>query len=815
MKLKDPHFQREADKYDKPIPSREVILQILSDRGEPLDFASLADALKLTDEVDLDALKKRLRAMERDGQLLYNRKRQYVPVGRTDLIAGRVIGHPDGFGFLQPEDGSPDLFLHAKQMRTLMHGDRALVSVRGLDHKGRREGALVEVLERGTTQVVGRYFVENGIGFVAPDNSRITQDILIPTDAVGEAKPGQIVVAAIVEQPSKLAQPRGKIVEVLGDHMAPGMEINVAIRSHELPYEWPQAVLEAADKFTFEVAAKDKKGRVDLRKIPLVTIDGEDAKDFDDAVYCERDEKNNWRLLVAIADVSHYVQPNGAIDREAALRGTSVYFPGKVIPMLPEILSNGLCSLNPKVDRLCMVCDIRLGSRGKLLSYEFVEGIMHSAARLTYTKMAAMVVDGDTALRSEYPSELVTHLDDLYALYKVLRKARDRRGAIDFETAETKIVFDENRKIEAIVPVERNDAHKIIEEYMILANVCAAKFLSKHKMPALHRSHAGPTPEKLVTVRQFLSGVGLTLEGGDDPTPTDYAKLLNSIQERPDKRLIQTVLLRSLSQAVYSPDVIGHFGLAHDYYAHFTSPIRRYPDLLVHRAIRHVLRGGKPSDFLYTHADMVTLGEHCSMTERRADDATRDVSAWLKTEYMQDHVGESFDGIISGVTGFGLFVELDKVYVEGLIHVTALTNDYYHFDPVRHQLKGENSGRVYRLGDKLRVMVARVDLDERKIDFVLADSDKPTTAKRKPKPKTSANPSAAAKPANKARQSGEKPPKKPKRKTTPAVKPQAEQTQRPAKAAKPKSSQASSSATTPKPKAKKSTKKSNARKTQD
>jgi ribonuclease R len=813
LKLKDPHFQREADKYEKPIPSREVILQILIDRGEPLDFTSLADALKLTDEVDLDALKKRLRAMERDGQLLYNRKRQYVPVARTDLIAGRVIGHPDGFGFLQPEDGSPDLFLHAKQMRTLMHGDRALVSVRGLDHKGRREGALVEVLERGTTQVVGRYFVENGVGFVAPDNSRITQDIVIPADAVGNAKPGQIVVAAIVEQPSKLAQSRGKIIEVLGDHMAPGMEINVAIRSHELPYEWPQPVLEAADKFTFEVAAKDKKGRVDLRNTALVTIDGEDAKDFDDAVYCERDEKNNWRLLVAIADVSHYVQPNGAIDREAALRGTSVYFPGKVIPMLPEILSNGLCSLNPQVDRLCMVCDIRLGPRGKLLSYEFVEGIMHSAARLTYTQVASMVVERKAAVRAEYPAELVAHLDDLYALYKVLRKTRDRRGAIDFETAETKIVFDENRKIKAIVPTERNDAHKLIEECMILANVCAAKFLDKHKMPALHRSHAGPTPEKLATLRQFLSGVSLTLDGGDEPTPSDYAKLLSSIQERPDKNMIQTVLLRSLSQAVYSPDVIGHFGLAHDYYAHFTSPIRRYPDLLVHRAIRHVLRGGKASDFIYSHADMVTLGVHCSMTERRADDATRDVSAWLKTEYMQEHVGESYDGIISGVTGFGLFVELAQVYVEGLIHITALTSDYYHFDPVRHQLKGENSGRIYRLGDKIRVTVARVDLEERKIDFVLADSEKPSSTKRKPKPKSSANPQAtASKPATKARQGGETPPKKSKRKTAAAAKPQTEQRQRASKPAKPTASKAP---TAPKPKAKKSTKKSNARKKQD
>lgn len=740
MKFKDPFHQREAEKYEKPIPSRELILGVLAENGQPMDFATLATALNLFDDIDLDALKKRLRAMERDGQLLYNRRREYVPVDRTDLIAGRVIGHADGFGFLKPDDGSADLFLHAKQMRTLMHGDRALVSVRGIDPKGRREGALVEVLERGTTQVVGRYFIEGGIGFVTPDNTRLSQDILIPPDATHGAKHGQIVVAAIVEQPSKRAQPSGKIVEVLGDHMAPGMEINVAIRSHELPFEWPDAVLEEADRFTFEVPETDKVGRVDLRNTPLVTIDGEDAKDFDDAVYCERDG-NNWRLLVAIADVSHYVRPDMAINREATERGTSVYFPGKVIPMLPEILSNGLCSLNPHVDRLCMVAEIHLGARGKLLSYRFMEGIMHSAARLTYTKMAQIVVERDAEMRAAYAPELVGHLDDLYALFKVLRKARDRRGAIDFETAETRIIFDAERKIEAIVPTERNDAHKLIEECMIMANVCAAKFLSKHRIPALHRVHEGPTPEKLADVRQFLGGLGLSLEGGDEPSPADYTRLLDSLQDRPDRHMIQTVLLRSMSQAVYSPETVGHFGLAQDHYAHFTSPIRRYPDLLVHRAIRHVLQGGKASDFLYKLADMTALGEHCSMTERRADDATRDVTAWLKCEYMQEQVGNTFNGVISGVTGFGLFVELSNIYVEGLIHITALTSDYYHFDPIRQQLTGENTGRKYRLGDTVTVTVARVDLDERKIDFVLASSDTQPRSGKKPTSKT-AKPSA-------------------------------------------------------------------------
>lgn len=767
MKVNDPHSQREAEKYDNPIPSRELILQVLDQSGQPLDFPDLSAKLHLSDERDLDALKKRLRAMERDGQLLYNRRRQYVPIAHTDLIAGRVIGHADGFGFLKPDDGTPDLFLHAKQMRSLLHGDRALVSVRGLDPKGRREGAVVEILERGTTQVVGRYFQEGGVGFVAPDNSRISQDILIPSENKGEAKHGQIVVAAIVEQPSKYAQPKGKIVEVLGDHMAPGMEIDVAIRSHQLPFEWSAEISEESDQFGYEVPANAKQGRVDLRNTPLVTIDGEDAKDFDDAVYCER-EGNNWCLLVAIADVSHYVRLGMAIDKEATERGTSVYFPGKVIPMLPEILSNGLCSLNPHVDRLCMVCEVRVGPRGKLLSYQFMEGVMHSAARLTYTKMAKIVVDREAETRNEYSPELCAHLDDLYELYKVLRKARDRRGAIDFETEETRIIFDAERKIEAIVPTQRNDAHKLIEECMILANVCAAKFLSKHRIPALHRVHDGPTPEKLADLRQFLSGLGLSMGGGDEPTPADYTALLDSLGERPDRHMIQTVLLRSMSQAVYSPEANGHFGLAQEHYAHFTSPIRRYPDLLVHRAIRHILRGGKVSNFDYKHKAMVALGEHCSMTERRADDATRDVTAWLKCEYMQEHVGDSFSGVISGVTGFGLFVELSDIYVEGLVHITALTSDYYHFDPARHQLTGENSGRIYRLGDTLQVTVARVDLDERKIDFVLVKTEggqerkpagknrksggkskgkKPSQPEQKPAAKTGAKPTGK-KPSN-------------------------------------------------------------------
>ncbi len=730
MKLNDPYRDREAEKYDNPIPSREVILTVLGDSEQPLDFLSLSNGLGLSAEQDLDALKRRLRAMERDGQLLFNRRKQYIPVKRTDLISGRVMGHADGFGFLIPDDGSDDLFLHAKQMRRVLHGDRILASVRSIDRKGRREGNVIEVLERGTEQVVGRFLIENGIALVVPDNKRISQDILVPPDATNGAQAGQIVVAAIVEQPTRRSQPMGRIIEVLGDHMAPGMEIGIALRSHELPFEWPEAVQQAAAKLGPTVPENAKTGRLDLRDTPLVTIDGADARDFDDAVYCER-EDDHWRLLVAIADVSAYVEPDDALDKEALLRATSVYFPGEVIPMLPEALSNGLCSLNPAVDRLCMVCEARIADDGEVLSYAFHEGVMHSAARLTYTQMAALVVDKDAALRSEYAA-IISHLDDLYTLYGDLRKQRYARGAIDFETTETRIVFGPDRKISQIVPTERNDAHKIIEECMILANVCAARFLKQHKIPALHRVHDQPNADKLEDVRTFLAGVGLSLGGGMEPEPADYARVMANIQGRPDTHLIQTVLLRSLSQAVYSPDTIGHFGLAHEDYAHFTSPIRRYPDLLVHRAIRHILRGGTAAKFRYSTADMVTLGEHCSMAERRADDASRDVESWLKCEYMQEHVGETYGGIISTVTSFGLFVELSDIYVEGLVHVTALTNDYYKFDPVRHRLTGESSGRTFRLGDPIEVKVARVDLDERKIDFVLNDvgDSKPSRSKK-------------------------------------------------------------------------------------
>lgn len=714
-KLRDPFADREATKYRRPISSREAILDWMEQIGQPVPFDNLARDLNLGSTEEMEALSRRLGAMLRDGQLVQNRRGEYCMVKLLPLVAGTVVGHRDGFGFLKPDESGDDIFLSPRQMRMLIHGDRALVRVQGKDTRGRSEGSLVDVLERNTHEVAGRYVEEHGVSFVQPDNSRIAHTVLVPVAERNGARPGQMVVVELTQQPQKQSEPIGRVTRILGERHAPGMEVELSVHAHGLPHEWPADVEEEIRIFGTDLQEDAKHGRMDLRDLPLVTIDGQDAQDFDDAVYCER-KGNGFRLIVAIADVSHYVGIGSALDYEARNRGTSVYFPERVIPMLPEILSNGLCSIKPGVDRLCLVCDMNVSRQGAISRTHFYEGLMRSAARLTYTEVGAILVNQDRMLRDKY-APLVPHLQDLHEIYQVLAAARVRRGAIDFDSTETRVIFGENHRIETIVPLVRNDAHRLIEECMIAANVEAAHFLEKHRVPALYRVHASPDGDGLKELRVFLSTLGLSLGGGANPEAMHYAKVLEKATGRPDKVLIQTVLLRSLSQAVYNPENIGHFGLALGHYAHFTSPIRRYPDLLVHRAIRHALRGGTQQNFPYSTTQMENLGSHCSMTERRADEATRDAMDWLKAEYMNDKVGEEFDGLITGVLPFGLFVQLKDIYVEGLIHVTSLPSDYYSHDPVGHRMIGERSGRIYRLTDAIRVRVSNVNLEEHKIDF--------------------------------------------------------------------------------------------------
>ncbi|HKW84022.1 MAG TPA: ribonuclease R, partial [Burkholderiaceae bacterium] len=674
-------------------------------------------------------------------------------------VEGTVQGHRDGHGFVQRDDGEADIYLPPNEMRAVLHKDRVKARVVRQDRRGRPEGRVVEIIERPEQPIIGRLLHEGGIWLVAPEDKRYGQDVMIPKGATGTAKVGQVVVVQLTEPPSMYSQPVGRITEVLGEIDDPGMEIEIAVRKYEVPHRFSAETLAQTAKLPEKVRPADKKQRIDLTDVPLVTIDGEDARDFDDAVYCEphksgrgKSAVSGWRLIVAIADVSHYVKPGEPLDDDAYERATSVYFPRRVIPMLPEKLSNGLCSLNPNEDRLSMVCDMVIDAAGEIEAYQFFPAVINSFARLTYTEVAAIL--GNTrGPEAQRRADLVPHLLHLHEVYRALLKARTRRGAVDFETTETQIVCDDNGRIEKIVPRTRNDAHRLIEECMLTANVCAADFLERFKHPALYRIHAGPSEEKLKNLREFLKTSGLSLGGGDKPQASDYAEVMDKIKSRPDAPMLQTMLLRSMQQAVYSPDNIGHFGLAYEAYAHFTSPIRRYPDLLVHRAIKAILAHTKYQPAFAHGTEFNTavspkarrlqakdaeqkaeltaararrneaiwdeLGLHCSANERRADEASRDVEAWLKCYFMRDKLGSDFAGTVSAVTSFGIFVQLDELYVEGLVHVTELGSDYFQYDEARNELRGERTGIRYRLTDRVRVQVSRVDLDARKIDFRL------------------------------------------------------------------------------------------------
>ncbi len=699
--------KKTKQEYVLSIPERTEILEFLTNTGAPRQLAEIANAFNMKSSAERSALSKRLKAMLRDGQLIRNRRDGYGLLDKMDLIAGRVIGHADGYGFFRPDQGGEDLYLSLKQMRAVLHGDHVVVRYGGYDRRNRREAVIVEVLEHVNLKVVGRFQKEGNVAYVVPDNKHIHQDILIPPQQRKKAKAGEFVVAEITRQPDQHTQPLGRVVETLGHSGSIDMATEIAIRAYQIPYQWP-------DEVTGELAGLKRKqpvkNRQDLRQLPLVTIDGEDARDFDDAVYCEK-QGQGWRLVVAIADVSHYVKPGTALDRVAHERGNSVYFPNRVVPMLPELLSNDLCSLKPDTDRCAMVCDMRISETGQIKQYRLYPAVIRSKARLTYDLVSDLLA-GKTA-RKQYKA-VIPHLQKLHEMYQAMRAHRKQQGLLDFSSNEIRMFFDDQGNVSDIRAIERGDSHRMIEEFMLAANISVAEFLLKHEVPCVFRNHAVPKQDKLNDLNRFLADFNLELGGGLDPSVKDYAGIMKQVEGREDRHLVETVLLRSMPLAVYEGSNKGHFGLAFEHYTHFTSPIRRYPDLLVHRAIRHILEN---EPYEYDKNAMHRLGSECSMTERRAEEAARDVAARMKCEFMVDKTGKVFDGIISGVTGFGLFVELDDIYVEGLVHISALPSDYYHFDPIAHCLTGERTGRKFFLGDRIRISVLSVNVDERKIDF--------------------------------------------------------------------------------------------------
>lgn len=729
---KKPKSSATRKPYKHPIPSPGNLIDFLNDVGKPLKVEPIMAAFSLKGQRMRSLLVDRLQDMVRQGQILENRRGEFCLTAKLDLVTGKVSGHRDGFGFVIRDDGEPeDIFLSAREMRALFDGDRVAVRIKGLDRRGRSEGELVDVLERGTREIAGQFIRERGIGIVIPDNARLSHRILIPKEEAANAKHGNMVVVEILDYPTHIEQATGRITTIIGVPGEKGIATEIAIHSHAIPFKWPSAVSQEVQEFGSTVPASSHAGRTELRDVDLITIDGADARDFDDAVYCKKTD-NGWRLLVAIADVAHYVSVGSALDKEAIVRGTSVYFPDRVVPMLPEVLSNGLCSLNPKVDRLCMVCDMRISSAGKVTKSTFFEGVMKSKARLTYSQVGDFL---EGKPDSAVPKDLHASVRDLHDLYKAFAKARGRRGAIEIDLPQTKFKLNADGEIDRIEVVPRNDAHRLIEECMIAANVEAAKFLKKHRIPGLYRVHPKPDPDRFNELRLYLVSLGLKVPHPDHVEPRHFTQLIQQVGDRPDSAAITMAMLRSLTHAEYSPKNVGHFGLALESYAHFTSPIRRYPDLLVHRAIRHIIRGGKPGKYDYSPKEMDRLGAITSAHEKRAEEATRDVEAWLKCQYMEGHLGDEFDGVVTGVTNFGLFVQITELMTDGLVHVTSLANDYYKFDAGSQRLVGERSGQSFSLGQEMRVRVHKVDMESRKIDFRPVSEDATRRSAAKP-PKT-------------------------------------------------------------------------------
>jgi len=719
-KNKDPFYERELAKYEDPIPSREYIMQVMLEDSKPIPQKVLLKKLGIRKKSQEKALMFRLRAMIRDGQVILDRRDRWCLTDKTNMVRGRVQAHAEGTGFFIPDNGDADMVIPAREMKGVMHGDIIMAYQAGVDRRGRPEIKVHEILEHAMQTIAGRFFEKDGVFYVEPEHRYFFHNILIAPEYTSGAKTGQMVIVKIAEYPSLHSMTIGHIQKVLGDYLDPGLEIDVAILNYGIPSQKNSEVLSEEHLVPKMVRPKDIEGRQDLRHLPFVTIDGEDAKDFDDAVCCQLLERGNYRLWVAIADVSHYVQPGSAIDLDALERGNSVYFPGRVVPMLPEVLSNGICSLNPNVDRLCMVAEMVVTPAGKISRTQFYRAVIHSRNRLIYEDVSQWLVEQSAPVLTE---ETWGMLQNLFQVYQILRNARIKRGAIELDTIETKVVFDAHRKIEKIVPVVRNEAHKLIEECMLAANVAVASFLSSHAPCSVYRVHEQPDEEKIKGLQTFLGEFGISPHWKGKLTPKQFQETLDKVRERPEKSVLETIMLRSLKQAQYATENVGHFGLAYPEYTHFTSPIRRYPDLIVHRILGAILDHRHDLDEQFTVEKLNAAATFCSMTERRADEATRDVLTWLKCIYMKDKLGQTFDGTISAVTSFGLFVMINDIYVEGLVHVSALKNDYYQFDALRHRLVGERTNQVYHLGDSIRVMVARVDADARKIDFELVLED--------------------------------------------------------------------------------------------
>jgi ribonuclease R len=712
--IPDPEFAQQLEKYQHPVPSRGALLTFLNEQKKILSLDKIANKIGVKNDQQLEGLRRRLNAMINDGSLFINRKRGYGVRDKTDLIKGVIQAHADGFGFLVSPELEKDGFILPREMRKVMDGDTVLASIQPGRRKNKEEAFIVEVLERAHKTLVGKFFNKKGQGIVEPDNSAI-DDIIIPSGSEATANDGDYVTVLINEYPNHHRPAIGEVIAILGQKLNSRLAMELTMAASNLPHEWPDDFDRVVSYIPTHVTDEDLSPDVrDIRNLPLVTIDGEDARDFDDAVYAEKNGKG-WRLIVAIADVSKYVQPNSELDKEAFKRGTSVYFPGKVIPMLPLELSNGICSLNPQVDRMCMVCDMQVNSTGQVTSYDFYRAVMHSHARITYKQCWKYLSERNK--QQKWHKKVPVALDTMNDLYKAMMIEKNQRGAITFNSTDVFISIDKEGQVSGITPYTRNDAHKLIEAFMIAANICAAKFVEKHKIPAAYRVHDTPPERKLTDLKAFLQSLGIKPRFSEPVQPKDFERIINQIQDRDDVNLIESVLLRSQSLASYEAGNGGHFGLALEHYAHFTSPIRRYPDLMIHRAIDYIINKKRPKRYIYSPQKAEEMAAQCSLTERRAETASRDVDARLKCMYMEQFIGEEMTGIISGVTHFGVFVTLDNIMVDGLIHVTSLPNDYYHHEPIQHKLVGERSGHKFQLAEKLKIKVAAVSIDDRKIDF--------------------------------------------------------------------------------------------------